>query len=93
MHNRVHTWIGGDMLRSTSPNDPVFYLNHCNVDRIWEAWLVQNNRVYVPDQTVSADLLGHRIDDPMFSFISQPATPGQMLDVSNFYTYDSLVVA
>jgi len=23
-----------------SPNDPVFYLNHCNVDRIWEAWLV-----------------------------------------------------
>ena len=28
------------MAPATSPNDPVFYLNHCNVDRIWEAWLV-----------------------------------------------------
>jgi tyrosinase len=34
-HNLVHVWIGGDMSPSTSPNDPVFYLNHCNVDRIW----------------------------------------------------------
>jgi len=93
LHNRVHMWVGGDMGSATSPNDPVFYLNHCNVDRIWEAWLMQNNRVYVPDQTVSADLLGHRIDDPMFSLISPPATPRQMLDVSNFYTYDTLAVA
>ncbi len=93
LHNRVHVWVGGDMGPATSPNDPVFYLNHCNVDRIWEAWLVQNNRVYVPDQTAPSDLQGHRIDDPMFSLISQPATPRQMLDVSSFYTYDTLVVA
>jgi tyrosinase len=39
MHNRVHICIGGDMGSSTSPNnDPVFYLNHCNVDRIWAVW-------------------------------------------------------
>src|SRR5262249_21396630 len=35
LHNLVHVWIGGDMAPSTSPNDPVFYLNHCNVDRVW----------------------------------------------------------
>ncbi|MGH3997455.1 MAG: tyrosinase family protein [Pseudonocardiaceae bacterium] len=35
LHNRVHVWVGGDMLPSSSPNDPVFYLNHCNEDRIW----------------------------------------------------------
>ena len=29
---------------------PVFYLNHCNVDRIWEAWLVNEGRTYVPSQ-------------------------------------------
>ncbi|MGH8653122.1 MAG: tyrosinase family protein [Gammaproteobacteria bacterium] len=39
LHNRVHVFVGGDMSPSTSPNDPVFYLNHCNVDRIWEAWM------------------------------------------------------
>ena len=42
LHNRVHVFIGGDMSPSTSPNDPVFYLNHCNVDRIWEAWMHQH---------------------------------------------------
>jgi tyrosinase len=38
LHNRVHVWIGGSMELSTSPNDPVFFLNHCNVDRIWAMW-------------------------------------------------------
>ena len=33
LHNRVHVWVGGSMLINTSPNDPVFFVNHCNVDR------------------------------------------------------------
>lgn len=36
LHNQVHTWVGGDMGPFSSPNDPVFFLHHCNVDRIWE---------------------------------------------------------
>lgn len=38
MHNTVHIWVGGDMGPGTSPNDPVFFLHHCNVDRIWAKW-------------------------------------------------------
>lgn len=38
LHNRVHVWVGGSMLEMTSPNDPVFFLHHCNVDRLWAAW-------------------------------------------------------
>jgi tyrosinase len=38
LHNRVHVWVGGSMGLNTSPNDPVFFLNHCNVDRIWATW-------------------------------------------------------
>lgn len=38
MHDRVHEWVGGDMRTGTSPNDPVFYLHHANVDRIWAGW-------------------------------------------------------
>lgn len=26
------------MLPGTSPNDPVFFLHHCNVDRLWWQW-------------------------------------------------------
>lgn len=92
LHNRVHVWVGGDMLPSTSPNDPVFYLNHCNEDRIWAAWQTQPGASYVPDQTAPADLLGHRIDDSMFALLSAPVTPRQMLDITDFYTYDTLVV-
>jgi tyrosinase len=91
MHNQVHVWIGGDMGPATSPNDPVFYLNHCNVDRIWEGWLVNQGRTYVPSQSESAQLAMHRLNDPMYSIlISQPTTPAQMLDVSQLYTYDLL---
>jgi len=93
LHNRIHVWVGGDMLPSSSPNDPVFYLNHCNEDRIWAAWLdKQPDPPYLPDQTASEDLRGHRIDDEMFSLLTQPVTPRQMLDPSSLYTYDSLDV-
>lgn len=92
LHNRVHVWVGGDMLASSSPNDPVFYLNHCHEDRIWAAWQAQPGASYLPDQTAPADLLGHRIDDPMYALLSSPVTPRQMLDVTDFYTYDTLAV-
>jgi tyrosinase-like protein len=38
LHNRVHVWVGGSMIPMTSPDDPVFFLHHCNIDRIWAQW-------------------------------------------------------
>jgi hypothetical protein len=38
MHNRVHVWVGGSMLPSTSPNDPVFFFNHTKEDELWAVW-------------------------------------------------------
>lgn len=90
-HNRVHVWIGGDMSPTTSPNDPAFYLNHCNVDRIWAGWLNRNGLTYVPGMTAGSSLLGHRINDPIASPLSSTiATPGGVLDVSANYRYDSM---
>jgi tyrosinase len=49
MHNRVHVWVGGDMSPASSPNDPVFFLNHCNVDRLWADWQQNHgNASYLP---------------------------------------------
>jgi tyrosinase len=94
LHNRVHVWVGGDMLPSSSPNDPVFFLNHCNVDRIWAAWQQEHPQsMYLPDGTVAEELLGHRVDDEMDALFSPPLTPRQMLEVGDFYAYDSLTVA
>ncbi len=91
LHNRVHVWVGGDMGPATSPNDPVFHLNHCNVDRIWESWMTRHGRSYVPDASGPQDLAGHRLGDSMYSiFLQQPITPADLLEVSRFYAYDRL---
>jgi tyrosinase len=37
-HNQVHVAIGGDMGDMLSPLDPIFWLHHCNVDRLWVVW-------------------------------------------------------
>ena len=38
-HNRVHNLIGNDMAEMQSPRDPIFWLHHANIDRLWCAWL------------------------------------------------------
>src|SRR5262249_30195182 len=42
-HNVVHNWVGGAMADPTiSPEDPIFWLHHGNIDRIWSLWEKQN---------------------------------------------------
>lgn len=37
-HMLVHGIIAGHMGTNWSPSDPIFYLHHANVDRIWTMW-------------------------------------------------------
>ncbi|MGN6666181.1 MAG: tyrosinase family protein [Trinickia sp.] len=37
-HNPVHNIIGAVMNSMYSPQDPIFYLHHSNMDRLWHAW-------------------------------------------------------
>ncbi|PSN59511.1 monooxygenase [Corynespora cassiicola Philippines] len=37
-HGAIHSAVGGDMLPSHSPNDPIFFLHHAQVDRLWYLW-------------------------------------------------------
>jgi hypothetical protein len=36
--NAVHIAIGGDMTSASSPTDPLFFMHHANVDRLWYKW-------------------------------------------------------
>lgn len=38
-HNPVHDIIGNLMTTLQSPTDPIFWLHHANVDRLWVAWV------------------------------------------------------
>lgn len=47
-HNRVHNLIGGVMATPLSPLDPLFWLHHANVDRLWAAWLAAGHGRTMP---------------------------------------------
>lgn len=38
IHAGVHNAVGGDMAGASSPSDPLFWLHHANIDRIWSSW-------------------------------------------------------
>jgi tyrosinase len=41
-HGAVHVSVGGWMGSvPTAAQDPIFYLHHCNIDRLWNLWLAQ----------------------------------------------------
>jgi hypothetical protein len=85
LHNLVHRWTGGNMLRMTSPNDPVFFMHHAQIDRMWSIWQRKappGTSFYVAS---SADV-GHQLNDAMIYADVNPApfptgaTPAQMQD-------------
>ncbi|MFL6139405.1 MAG: tyrosinase family protein [Frankiaceae bacterium] len=46
-HNQVHNWCNGTITSpATAAQDPIFWLLHANVDRIWDKW--QLNHTGVP---------------------------------------------
>ncbi len=43
-HDGVHSTLGGDMgTTERAARDPIFYLHHANVDRIWSEWNRRGN--------------------------------------------------
>jgi len=45
LHNAAHLSLGGDMANiSHSPNDPLFFLLHTQLDRVWAAWQAHDRR-------------------------------------------------
>ena len=54
-HNNVHRWVGGHMITGGSPNDPVFFLHHCYIDRIWAKWQAEHEKELEEDQEYPND--------------------------------------
>ncbi|GMV99367.1 MAG: tyrosinase [Candidatus Hydrogenedentota bacterium] len=59
MHNQVHNYVGGawvensiqyggTMLLHSSPADPIFWLHHAYVDKLWEEWMQRHGKRYAP---------------------------------------------
>ena len=78
-------------MTTTSPNDPIFFLHHANIDRIWAAWQsVRGYDVYQPSAGATADCLMHRMNDRLHIIWGDNVTVAAMLDHRNDYDYDML---
>lgn len=43
VHDSGHVWVGGSMgIIQTAPADPVFWMHHAEIDRIWAQWQAAN---------------------------------------------------
>ncbi|MEL7111800.1 MAG: tyrosinase family protein, partial [Pseudomonadota bacterium] len=95
-HNTVHNEISGAMGNPQyAALDPIFWLHHCNIDRLWEAWM------QTPGKTLDRDPLW--LDGPLDRTFLMPrvggADPGEKftgrdtLAGGKFHpTYDSLTL-
>ena len=88
-HNRVHVWVGGSMLPGTSPNDPVFFFNHCNIDRLWAVWIQKHPLAepYLPLDSEPASPNYRRLHDDLADFPG--VTPAAMINHKPIAWYDS----
>lgn len=101
LHNKVHVFIGGSwvaldqdgqqqtisgtMQLGSSPNDPIFFLHHAYVDKIWELWRKnqEHQKYYEP---TSNGPYGHNLDDPMYPFTESPRNCISTSDLGYEYT-------
>ena len=91
------TFVGTMSALDCSPNDPVFWLHHCNVDRIWAIWETLYGASYEP---LTGWNDGWNLSDTLYPFnlyednslmSLEGLTNGSMLDFEALgYTYDDL---
>ena len=95
LHNRLHLYIGGTMADIViSSNDPIFYLHHSNVDRMYETWLQKYNGPYKPEEFNYDVAPGHNLRETLI-MLFPPITNEDMHKKSNElgYKYDVLAAS
>ncbi len=72
LHNAVHIFVGGHMrVVPSASNDPIFFLHHANIDRIFETWLQSFNPLLVPSFQNDSERCrhpGHNLNDYLVPF-------------------------
>jgi tyrosinase len=102
-HNLTHNNIGGYqqepnadvgfMADNLSPVDPIFFLHHANMDRLWDVWTRKQQSCHLPYLPQGADWTAYSSEQFMFYVNSagQPVTQtdaGSYVDMKQFgYTY------
>jgi tyrosinase len=92
-HGVAHTSFGGSISAiDTAAKDPLFFLLHCNVDRLWAKWQRRNNRFDFTNAssfaTDGSNPIGHNLGDTMWPWNGitggqrPPTAPGGAMAIS-----------
>jgi hypothetical protein len=66
-HNEVHRYVGGHMGAAMSTNDPIFWLHHCNIDRLWAMWQLDGH--FGPNWFPVSATQGHALAHAMWPWV------------------------
>jgi tyrosinase len=95
-HNLVHTEVGGRGGLMSNPDyaalDPIFYLHHANIDRMWAGWNQKYPNPKIDTWVNGPTAVGDRkFVMPMPDGKAWKYTPGNVTSLSQLdYTYDNL---
>ncbi len=80
-HNWVHVDIGGLMQSpATAGQDPIFWLHHANIDRLWEVWLSLPGSVRLTDPGGASAFLATQWRSAIFWFGSEQSPSTYTMD-------------
>lgn len=75
-HNKTHNYIGGvgpidpgpygNMTNNLSPVDPIFFLHHSNMDRLWDVWTRKQKSLGLPYLPTGSDLVNYSREPFLF---------------------------
>ncbi|MFZ1220588.1 MAG: tyrosinase family protein [Chthoniobacterales bacterium] len=103
-HNKVHNYLGGvgpvdpgpygNMTNFLSPVDPIFFLHHSNMDRLWDVWTRKQQALKLPWLPTGQDL-DTLSKEPFLFYINSKGQPvgeskaGEYLSMDRFgYDYE-----
>lgn len=91
-HNLVHNSIGGvgplkpgpyaNMANFLSPVDPIFFLHHANIDRLWDVWARKQTKLRLETGPTGANAAARYYDEQFLFFFNQSAQPVLPIPIS-----------
>ncbi len=87
-HNLVHGDLSGFMGDFLSPVDPIFFMHHCNIDRLWDVW---TRKQQVKGQPTGPD--GSQVTvfaaEPFLFFHDRAGNPTSLVSAGDYFNVES----
>lgn len=82
-HNSVHGSVGGAMDAWMSPTDPIFFMHHANIDRLWDVWARKQLSNGLSDGPEANDVAAYEAEEFLY-FRDKKGDPVTATKASNY---------